>query len=431
MEKLKQNKEGITVVSLVVTIIVLLILSGVAISLTVGNNGLFKRTQNAANTWKDAERDEADEMNNFIDTFDKLTNNGKDANEDIDKVTGNENINTKTRDKNGNKIVISAGFKVINPEEDVTKGIVIEDVTAGDVTRKGNEYVGIPITHVNGEKINTVVDNTKVEHTIELARYTFDIGVYNESNNSYNGTGAIKTKITDGSIIDSVYTEEIYQSSEDINTIAKDINKFKESVKNSGGYYLARYESGDSSTTSDRTSTSSQTAIPVFKNNQIRYNYITQPNAAILMRNLYSNQSRNYESDLVNSYAWDTAIVFIQEFSGDTDYSKQIRLQSTIAKTGEASDGTNKDVRCNIYDMAGNVREWTTETISNTSYPYVNRGGYFNSNNHYTAHRYNNGSSKYNDIGYRRNIICLILNNHNNIIKLLYCLKIRKVINSV
>ena len=87
MEKLKQNKEGITVVSLVVTIIVLLILSGVAISLTVGNNGLFKRTQNAANTWKDAERDEADEMNNFIDTFDKLTNKGKDENEDIDKVT--------------------------------------------------------------------------------------------------------------------------------------------------------------------------------------------------------------------------------------------------------------------------------------------------------------------------------------------------------
>lgn len=207
MEKLKQNKEGITVVSLVVTIIVLLILSGVAISLTVGNNGLFKRTQNAANTWKDAERDEADEMNNFIDTFDKLTNNGKDANEDIDKVTGNENINTKARDKNGNKIVIPAGFKVINPKEDVTKGIVIEDVTAGDDMSKGNQYVWIPITHVNGEKINTVVDNTKVEHTIELARYTFDINGYNESTNSYNGTGAIKTKITDGRTTEMYYRE--------------------------------------------------------------------------------------------------------------------------------------------------------------------------------------------------------------------------------
>ena len=33
--------------------------------------------------------------------------------------------------------------------------------------------------------------------------------------------------------------------------------------------------------------------------------------------------SSNFESDLINSYAWDTAIVFIQEFSGDTDYSRQ------------------------------------------------------------------------------------------------------------
>ncbi len=33
----------------------LLILAGVAISLTVGNNGLFSRARNAANTWREAE----------------------------------------------------------------------------------------------------------------------------------------------------------------------------------------------------------------------------------------------------------------------------------------------------------------------------------------------------------------------------------------
>ena len=46
------------------------------------------------------------------------------------------------------------------------------------------------------------------------------------------------------------------------------------------------------------------------------------------------------------------------------DYSKQNRIQdSTIATTGNAHDEENNyDVRCNIYDMAGSVREWSTET---------------------------------------------------------------------
>lgn len=97
--------------------------------------------------------------------------------------------------------------------------------------------------------------------------------------------------------------------------------------------------------------------------------------------------SSNFESDLINSYAWDTAIVFIQEFSGDTDYSIQRPLQSTLTKCGETTDGINNDVRCNIYDMAGNTREWSTETCSYTKNPCVNRGGYYINTNRYTSFR--------------------------------------------
>ena len=94
-----------------------------------------------------------------------------------------------------------------------------------------------------------------------------------------------------------------------------------------------------------------------------------------------------FESDLMNSYAWDTALVFIQEFSKDTKYSMQYKLQSTLAKCGEATDGVSNDVRCNIYDMAGNVYEWTTETYTSTSTPCVARGGYFNHTDGYTSFR--------------------------------------------
>ena len=100
--------------------------------------------------------------------------------------------------------------------------------------------------------------------------------------------------------------------------------------------------------------------------------------------------STNFESDLINSYAWDTAIVFIQTFSGDSDYSRQNRLQSELAKCGEATDGTNKDVRCNIYDMAGNMYEWTTETCSYTTIPCTLRGGSFALSDYYTSYRFFN-----------------------------------------
>ena len=59
MKKLKKQVKGITLIALVVTVIVLLILAGVAISLTVGNNGLFTRAENAANTWQEASEREA------------------------------------------------------------------------------------------------------------------------------------------------------------------------------------------------------------------------------------------------------------------------------------------------------------------------------------------------------------------------------------
>ena len=107
---------------------------------------------------------------------------------------------------------------------------------------------------------------------------------------------------------------------------------------------------------------------------------------------MYSNS--NFESDLINSYAWDTAIVFIQEFSGDIDYSRQTRIQTTLAKCGEATDGTNNDVRCNIYDMAGNTREWSTESTGSTSNPCVYRGGSYSTAVSYTGARSGYGATR-------------------------------------
>lgn len=69
---MKKQERGITLVALVVTIIVLLILAGIAISLNLENNGIFSRAGNAANIWKKAEANETNEIKNFEDEYDKV-----------------------------------------------------------------------------------------------------------------------------------------------------------------------------------------------------------------------------------------------------------------------------------------------------------------------------------------------------------------------
>ena len=54
---LKQQK-GITLVALVITIVVLIILAGVAISLTLGDNGIFTKAKSGAQNYQNAAAEE-------------------------------------------------------------------------------------------------------------------------------------------------------------------------------------------------------------------------------------------------------------------------------------------------------------------------------------------------------------------------------------
>ena len=71
-KRIIKNVKGITLVALVVTIIVLLILSGVAISLSLGDDGIFKRAKEGAKTYQNArinEKIELDEVSNYIEDY--------------------------------------------------------------------------------------------------------------------------------------------------------------------------------------------------------------------------------------------------------------------------------------------------------------------------------------------------------------------------
>ena len=303
------------------------------------------------------------------------------------KITG-----TRTPDNNytftdsyGNEVKVPGGFKVVNPEDDVTKGIIIEDVNAGDENTKGSQFIWIPVGDVYTDTNQT--EENKV--TITLGRYTFDLtagenygkATLVQSAENYANETQLKTSSSD-----SNYYRELLNTTSSSNTKAKDIEDFVTKATTSHGYYIGRYEAGDATATNSARTGTNNVSNPnnpiTCKSGVYPYNYINQADASSLCQNMYS--SDNFQSDLINSYAWDTAIVFIQEFSGDTNYSQQ-RGRNTaraIQKCGESILDYNldegdvaQDIRCNIYDMAGNTYEWSTEASSSAGNPCVIRGG--------------------------------------------------------
>jgi len=118
---------------------------------------------------------------------------------------------------------------------------------------------------------------------------------------------------------------------------------------------------------------------------------------------MYNGHESGIKSRLVNSYAWDTALKFINAVEGknvDTDSSAWGNYIASLANTG----ATSKAVACNIYDMAGNLQELTTEniTVKGTTNA-VDRGGSYNLNgaNYPAGFRSYNRSTFTQHLGFR------------------------------
>ncbi len=428
----KETQNGITLIALVITIIVLLILAGVSIAMLTGQNGILTQAQNAKTTNESKSAEEkvklavmgarADdgtltvgklrtELANYGGTVEgdafpvTATVDGKsftvDANGNVTvsgsstdpnppaptengtlgTVTGSEKTNTTVKDSLGNQVVVPAGFKVVNKDANVTDGIVVEDVSHSATA--GSQFVWIPVGEV-------IKDSAGNKETITLSRYTFaDDSV---------GTPTDKGSAEIEDSFDSSYKHTEINTAPNRNMTAKENieseeSGFRKSVKDNHGYYIGRYEARENGT---------QVTV---KASDIVYNDITQPDAATVSRGMYSSDS-NFKSDLMNSYAWDTAIVFLQKFDNRANkdslkpYSRQTSLNNDLVSRGtnNLSDVSKQDVICNVYDMASNCREWTTETYSSSSYPCTLRGGDFSISNNYTSYRsygVTNGSNDY------------------------------------
>ena len=391
------REDGITLIALVVTIVVLLILAGVSVNALFGNSGIIEKAKDAQNAMDKAkENDEKgiNELTNWIDNQVNGTTGGGTTGGDDTSTTSKISTlvgtvvdkNTKAEDTYRNKITIPKGFKVVahgtaagsatytysgDNIPAVQDGIVIED-------KDGNQFVWVPVGTIN----NKSGDSRGTTSRITLGRYsdfTAKDGVYTPAQvasvENCTQEVAINTNYKELS------TSRISSSSSE-NTTARKLEEFISTTLANRGYYIARYEASKNTTTNKIESQYDKTVLTG----------ITQPEAATLAREMYGEVKENnelvYASDLVNSYAWDTAIIFIQTYGTGEDASS---YASKNKSTSYAKTGINPDKYCNIWDMSGNAVEWTTEYSTGSSRavptPCSKRGGYYGNTINCTSYR--------------------------------------------
>ncbi|MBS5681485.1 MAG: hypothetical protein KHW52_01880 [Clostridium sp.] len=396
-----KSKKGITLVALVVTIVVLLILAGVSINLVLGDNGIISKAQEGKTKSAEASENDLKGMNSLIDEMETVLNGGN-TEETVPYLPSSDfHYDTSTS---------------------VDTGLVIAD-------SNGNEYVWVVVPkslynntnyNLNNEKKpSSSTDYVNIEHCLQ--QYT---AIYR------NGTSYSDIYAADTANVGWFEDETEYNNLK---------NSMLKSVYENGGFYVGRYEAGidtikgenrtsDTEKNSDGKYTIEGMPTPVTKADAYPYTWVTRTQAQNLANNVNSG-SRT--SSLMFGVQWDLVLAFLSKdttkitstdvltknsttignysdsafqlrktgkyalFSnyslsstwslattateGYVDSGRNKLTQSSIANGTLVTTGTSEQSKVmNIYDVAGNVYEWTLEKASNTGLPCARRGGYFN-----------------------------------------------------
>ena len=368
MKKLKRQVKGITLIALVVTIIVLLILAGVAINLTIGDNGIFKRAEKARDIWEIAQSDEQSEMDEAADFIENYINS-------VDGVPIPDGFYYVGGTKN-------TGIIISDNSEDANKG---DNLEASEYV--GNQFVWVPVENP---------ENYFIDETATLNTNATGIGVENEvTTNVYsNFTRRSEEPYTEGipgveeteggdpvirepDVLSSYDTEEQYYK--DIlgfdspkamaESMAAEYKAMSDSIKKYKGFYIGRYEL---TANGEKTGTS--------LTNQNWYNLYKA------CQNVVTGKD-NVKSTMIYGVQWDATMDWLKATKFQADTSKVDEDSSSWGNYSNSSGdaniegaGTKQNTGFsdywkanNVYDLAGNCVEWTQEANS-TGYR-TRRGG--------------------------------------------------------
>ena len=383
----KQKNKGITLIALVITIIVLLILAGISIATLTGENGILTRANEARTQTEEAEEDE----------LRKLTQ--------AEAATHLEEY--EYEDPSGEEVTIPAKCAVsqVEGENTLENGLVIIDAN-------GNEWVWIEIPKSEmpeGLTFDNNADYTTLETALQTYAADYRGGYVDEW---YEGCGLEEAEYT---------------------TYKKGMLK---SIYENGGFYIGRYEVGsfDNPVTAEDT-----TRKAVVQKGVYPYNYVTCSQAQEISEQLTIGEKT---SSLMFGIQWDLVLKFIEtknqknysELRVDSstwgnygystfqlDRNSKYSILSKSYEIGNWNTVTNSYVKqnsgtenwvilstgaakrnsvLNIYDLAGNMAEWTLEQGTLGDPICVNRGGFLDSD----SIRYVSGRASDDITGSRCNI---------------------------
>ena len=415
--KVKET-QGITLIALVITIVVLLILAGVTIATLNGNDNIIKNANTAVGKYNEKANEEQGVLNTLEEKLKEYTNGGSSnptTPEEPEQgipiggtlATSNVTIKPSTDNPNNLQIVIPTGFapavlktgktQSLPGEDGSVKGIMAnsewDNITAEDINKgivvvdaDGNEFVWIPIT-----------DTSKFARVAWTTAYGFDA----------NGTYQYGTCTTPHQFANTSTANRWWED-----TTTSEYTNMVTSVTNNKGFYVARYEAS-----ADSTSTKAQS-----KRSVATWDNISQTDAITKS----ANYNTTLHSHLIYGIEWDSILNWLNgnatissSTSGETKTMELADLQTNSCSWGNyknstgsaATDSGSKQTTGkseywkanNIYDLAGNVYEWTQEKWSTGAFR-ANRGGNYNYYGDYypSAYRSNNlVSYTDNDVGFR------------------------------
>ena len=398
---MQNRNEGITLVALIITIVVMLILVAVSVNVVIKSN-LIGTTEKTVNKYNKVAEEEGN--SGVIEIDGKKYNSIEDYRDLSSKNLPGTRVTENTKYVSDGKTAwIPKGFTLsgIKSEQSIDNGLVIYDIPEGttpdwtnpdSVKTAYNQFVWIPVE----------VKSTDTENSIA--------SFYRSEWAENTATGGERT-----TRLSTDYTEpDSTNDTADKTGIAGQITELTKSIYKYGGFYIGRYEAGS---TTERTSSSLQTAEFVVQQDKYPYNYVKWGNsmsdvsegAVYLCNNLYSLTNTNYgaTSMLCTGACWDSMLDFIKDskhsvkdsttwgnyrnsaytvnrgkyavYSNDTlgnfqnvnnEYPKA-KYRSVLLTTGATEINSSK----NIYDVVGNLHEWTTESSSSNS--RVGRGRCF------------------------------------------------------
>ena len=387
----KVKNEGITLIALVVTIVVLLILAGISIAMLTGDDGIITKAREAKNAHDESSANETAKMDEVANKMNQYYTGGGSSSDDeeIPLPEGWDGDKVNPVKSEDNVVVpVPKGYTVstVEDENKVSTGFVIKEGDNGEVTEGINEFVWVPVSD-----ITDIYDEANQRGVLwKFVIYDVDQKTYVALNSTVKNTDdrfrepEVVTESSSGSVITSgrlfdAISANLQQAGLSASATVSEFKtqlqtEFKEmidSVKTYGGFFIGRYETGNLS----------QEKAVVQKNNEDIGDQ-TWYTMYKVCKTIKANE--NVKTSMIWGCQWDATMRWMQTSSNlevanfPTNSEGKGNHKGTQGTTNIAiPTGSNSTYAVNnIYDMAGNVAECTLEALENST--RIIKGGSYN-----------------------------------------------------